>query len=118
MRRFIALFLAAGPLAIGCTDSRPPEPTAAAPAGKPGDAKVQATLNKLPAEDRSLAEEQRYCPVMTESRLGSMGVPVKILVKGEPVFICCKGCDKTALKNPEETLKTVAELKAKARAER
>ena len=118
MKRFVPALLAAGLLAAGCTDSQSPEPVTTARATTAADAKVQATLNKLSPEDRPLAEDQKYCAVMTDSRLGSMGVPVKLMVKGEPVFVCCKGCNQTALKHPDETLKTVAELKAKARAER
>jgi hypothetical protein len=118
MKRFLPAIVAVALFAAGCTDSNPPEQNASAAAVAPGDAKVRATLNKLPAEDRPLAEEQKYCAVMTESRLGSMGVPVKLDIRGQPVFICCKGCDKSALKNPDQTLQTVAELKAKARAEK
>ena len=36
-----------------------------------------------------------------------MGVPVKITLRGQPVFLCCKGCVGAAKKAPEETLKKV-----------
>ena len=77
------------------------------------EAKVSAVLNKLSPEDRKLAESQKYCAVMPKERLGAMGTPLKLDIKGKPVFVCCKGCEKKALKNPEETLEKVAAMKAK-----
>jgi hypothetical protein len=44
-----------------------------------------------------------------------MGVPVKVMVKGQPVFLCCKTCRKQALADPDKTLARVDELKAKAK---
>lgn len=73
--------------------------------------KVAAALGKLKDADRALAEQQRFCPVMEDSRLGSMGTPVKIDIKGKPVFLCCKGCTDDALADPAATLKKVEQLK-------
>lgn len=73
-------------------------------------AKIKASLAKLPPEDRTQAEAQRFCPVLTTSRLGSMGAPIKLLVAGEPVFVCCAGCKESALKNAEKTLAKVKQL--------
>jgi multidrug efflux pump subunit AcrA (membrane-fusion protein) len=94
------------------------------PAGKgpaalsPGEAKeaarVRAALAKLPAADRKLAEAQRWCVVQTDKLLGSMGKPVKLLVKGQPVFLCCAGCEDEAKEDPDKTLATVEKLKARA----
>src|SRR5262245_45478731 len=108
-------------LLAGC--QKPPEspkvaasaqqPQAAPAAGEVDEAEIQASLVKLGAEDRKLAEGQRFCAVMNGSRLGSMGAPVKIMVKDEPVFLCCKGCSKKALNNPDQTLAKVKELRAK-----
>jgi hypothetical protein len=81
------------------------------------EAEIKAALAKLPEKDRKLAEEQKYCPISDE-RLGSMGKPRKILVKDQPVFLCCKGCEKKALADPDKTLAKVKELKAKAREEK
>ena len=75
------------------------------------DAKIQAALAKLSPEDRKLAEAQRFCPVIAESRLGGMGTPVKLRVQGQIVFVCCSGCTKKALANPDATLATVKKLK-------
>jgi len=74
---------------------------------------ITATLAKLSADDRKLAETQRFCPVLKGSRLGSMGIPIKLTVDGKPVFICCDGCSKRALASPAKTLATVQELKQK-----
>ncbi|MDZ4684011.1 MAG: hypothetical protein SH850_02910 [Planctomycetaceae bacterium] len=92
----------------GCQSSVPPSGTV--DAGQ--DGQIQATLAKLDAPDRAVAEQQRFCAVQTHERLGSMGVPLKLDVQGQPVFVCCKGCEKKALGNPDETLARVAALKA------
>lgn len=73
----------------------------------------KASLARLDPEDRKLAEEQKYCAVQNDKRLGSMGTPVKIMVKGQPVFLCCDGCKMKAESNPDQTLAKVEALKAK-----
>jgi hypothetical protein len=78
------------------------------------EAEVRASLAKLSAEDRKLAEAQRWCAVEAENRLGSMGKPDKIEVQGQPVFLCCKSCRKRALASPDKTLATVKALKERA----
>ena len=106
---------------VGCTESATPvaKPTApatgAAPKAPSGeDAKIQAAINELSEEDRELAKAQKFCAVAATGRLGSMGKPVKIMVEGKPVFLCCEGCESEALKNPEETLAKVEKLKAES----
>lgn len=42
---------------------------------------------------------QRVCPV-TGAALGSMGDPVKLLVGGQPLYLCCKGCLSKVQSNP------------------
>ena len=76
------------------------------------DADIEAAMAELDPEDRKEAESQKFCAVMTANRLGSMGVPLKLDVKGQPVFVCCAGCRTKATKNADETLATVAKLKA------
>jgi hypothetical protein len=39
------------------------------------------------------------------------------MVKDQPVFLCCKGCRRKALADPDKTLAKVAELKAKVKAD-
>ena len=108
MKRLLALVFIASVTAAGCNES------ASTPSAARDDKadKVKAALNQLSPEDRALAEQQKYCPE-TEEPLGSMGTPIKVMVKDQPVFICCKGCEKGVLKDPDETLKKVEELKAK-----
>jgi Cu(I)/Ag(I) efflux system membrane fusion protein len=67
-------------------------------------------VEQLPDEERQLAIAQRICPI-TEKPLGSMGVPTKITLRGQPVILCCKGCIGKAKRSPDETLERVAELK-------
>jgi hypothetical protein len=64
----------------------------------------------LSPDDQALADLQKLCPVSGEE-LGSMGVPVKLIVKGEPVFICCTGCEKKLNADPDKYLAKVAEFK-------
>jgi Cu(I)/Ag(I) efflux system membrane fusion protein len=66
-------------------------------------AEVIEAFPKLSASDRALAESQRICPV-TELQLGSMGTPIKVLVNGRPVFICCEGCRERLLAEPVKYL--------------
>lgn len=82
------------------------------------EAEVKANLGKLSAEDRKLAEAQRWCAIDNDNRLGCMGAPVKVMVKGQAVFLCCGGCRKQAVAEPDATLAKVKELKAKAAKEK
>jgi Cu(I)/Ag(I) efflux system membrane fusion protein len=116
----VAAFVAAG---CGGSSSAPTTPPAK-PTGdvKPnGDAKpkddeskkIADALAKLSPEDRKLAEEQKYCPE-SGNLLGSMDTPIKVDLKnGKSVFVCCDGCVEDAKKDPEGTLKKLADLKAK-----
>jgi len=71
-------------------------------------------IDKLPPEDRELAVAQAFCPVTGEP-LGSMGPPVKVIVEGEPVFLCCKGCEQDVRENPEQMLAKVRKLRGEAK---
>src|SRR5262249_48968386 len=77
------------------------------------EAKIVAALAKLSPEDRTLAEAQRFCVVLPNSRLGSMGPPIKIMVEGEPVFVCCAGCKGTVTSKPQEMLSAAKALREK-----
>jgi hypothetical protein len=101
---------------VGCGSSRSASTdngseAQAVNSGDEVDAEVAAGLAELPDEDRLAAEAQKYCAVMMESRLGSMGAPFKVMVEGQSVFLCCEGCKDTALANPQETLANVKRLK-------
>lgn len=69
---------------------------------------IALALSKLPAEDKAAAERQRNCPV-ADSALGSMGVPPKVFVDGQVVFICCEGCRESLLANPSKYLTKLSE---------
>ncbi len=131
-RTMLMLFAVTGTLILaGCTSNTSPvaAPTASAPkateapapappaAGATKEAKIQAALAKLDPADRKLAEAQRWCAVNNKGRLGTMGTPYKVMINGEPVFLCCDGCEETAKGDPAKTLAKVAELKKKAAAE-
>jgi Cu(I)/Ag(I) efflux system membrane fusion protein len=74
------------------------------------DAKAKANLAKLSTPDRRLVETQKMCPILNNP-LGSMGPPVKVVVKDQPVFLCCPACEKRARVDPDKTLAEVAELR-------
>lgn len=79
------------------------------------DAVIKEERAKLSPEDRKLVDAQDYCPIMPTRRLGGMGEPVKVMIKDQPVFVCCKGCQKKALKDPDKTLAKVEEMKAQTK---
>jgi hypothetical protein len=91
------------------------EPPAKAPAVDPKEeAEIKENIDKLDPADRKLALAQKFCAIEDENRLGVMGKPIKLMVKGKPVFICCGGCRKAAMAEPDKTLAKVEELKKKA----
>lgn len=112
-----AMFLVAS-FVSGCGEksatnsaSTPSAPSAASS----DDAKFSAAIAKLPEEDRAAATAQKFCAIENTSRLGSMGMPHKVMVDGQAVFLCCAGCEEEALKDPQKTLAKVDELKAAAK---
>jgi len=101
---------------VGCNNqAAAPKPEAAAKGegvDAEKEAEIAANMAKLSEEDRKAAEAQKFCAVENGNRLGgSMGVPYKVMIEGQPVFLCCDGCEETALKDPKATLAKVAELK-------
>jgi hypothetical protein len=105
---FVGVTIAASITSAGCgkstSNSDPQQPSA-------GQTEIGATLAKLPAADKTLAEAQKVCPIAGEP-LGSMGVPPKLSIEGETVFICCLACKGQAEAEPDKTLKAVAATKA------
>ncbi len=96
---------------VGCAEKPAPAPAAPATASS-DEAKFSAAIAKLPEEDRAAATAQKFCAVEDKSRLGSMGMPFKVMVEGKPVFLCCAGCEDEALKDPAKTLAKIEELKS------
>ena len=105
------LFLVAAMIA-GCEKpAAKTAPTSAAPnqdAAKAGSPhpdplpKGEGTAT-LTAEDRELIAKQKVCPVSGDA-LGAMGDPVKVVIKGQTVFLCCSGCVEAIQKDPDKYL--------------
>jgi hypothetical protein len=96
----------------GCQAS--PSPSTPTPADT--EAEIRANLALLGPEDQRLAEQQKTCPLLEGVRLGEMGRPYKIIVKGVPTFVCCEGCVRAAQEDPDLALSKVRELQqARAR---
>ena len=47
-----------------------------------------------------------------DSRLGSMGTPVKLILRGQPVFVCCAACAGQAEKYPDKALARAEQLRS------
>ncbi len=62
-----------------------------------------AALRELSLEDQQLARQQKTCPV-TDLPLGEMGKPIKVMVEGRAVFVCCEVCRKSLLAEPAKYL--------------
>jgi hypothetical protein len=91
----------------GCQDK--PSPSTTTPADVEAD--IRVNLARLGPEDQHLAEQQKYCPMMERVRLGEMGRPHRIEVKGESVFVCCQNCARLAQEDPEMALIQIKELR-------
>src|SRR5262249_6877611 len=82
---------------LGCSTNEA-DKQAKAPEEKPlvvspdKETEIAADLNKLPDDDRREAFAQKFCAVETKNRLGSMDAPFKLIIEGQPVFLCCEGC--------------------------
>ncbi len=114
MKRLCLIAATVGGLAfwlVGCTGA-PSSPSADHSTGPSVDQEQASSLAKLSDEDRLSATAQGFCAVTSEP-LGSMGAPLKLSIKDQTIWVCCKGCEKKALANPDQTLAKVAELKAK-----
>jgi hypothetical protein len=117
-------FVVFGTLAVGlagCGQNAPnpaaksqtPAPAAATAKDSPKAAagKTEAGgSSALSADDRKLIEKQKVCPVSGEA-LGTMGDPVKVVVKGRTVFLCCDGCKEAIMADPDKYLKKLDEKK-------
>jgi hypothetical protein len=92
-------------------------PTQAAKAGCPCCQSAPAavgTVSPLAAAkptDKELIAKQKTCPV-SDQPLGAMGKPVKIVVKGRTVFLCCSGCKKKFFADVDKYLKKLDEQMA------
>jgi hypothetical protein len=103
--------LAAGGCSSGDGKPRPGK-------GKTIAEEIRTAREQLDPADRVLADEQEFCVVATRHRLGSMGVPIKVTVKDQVVFLCCGSCEKKALADPDRTLASLEANRKRAREER
>ncbi|MEW4488633.1 hypothetical protein AB1L42_11155 [Thalassoglobus sp. JC818] len=94
--------------ASGCAEKQAESPNAAT---EQSNSEESAT-EELTAADRALIEAQVVCPV-GGGELGSMGTPVKVMVEGEPIFICCESCREPLLETPDKYLPRIEEEKQK-----
>lgn len=74
------------------------------------DATMLAEIYQLPDNEQSIALKQVICPV-TDFKLGSMGVPPKVMVDGKSVFLCCEGCRESLLEEPAAYLAKLDDYK-------
>jgi hypothetical protein len=81
------------------------------------EAELKAALSKLAPEDQLLAERQKYCAVMPAVRLGEMGTPLKVTIRGEVLYVCCENCLSPAGDDADKTLAQWKEVKDRAAAE-
>ena len=70
----------------------------------PQGGQTRVVLAALGESDKTGIAEQRVCPV-SGAQLGSMGDPVKAMVDGKPVYLCCQGCLSKVQSAPEAYLR-------------
>ena len=100
----------------GCRDgcARTPTPGAAAPAPgytAPPVAPPPGPANLPPAAPAARYGGQKTCPVMGDV-LGEMGEPIPVSVKGQTVYVCCRGCVAKVQRDPDKYLAIVAAERA------
>lgn len=62
-------------------------------------------------QDRAAIQAQRLCPVMKKP-LGAHGVPWKIAVEGNDIFVCCAGCIRKVQEDPQRYLARARDLES------
>jgi hypothetical protein len=110
-RPFLLLLTLAVLMLAGCGPGTPGPSSPGKSSASDEESKIKAALAELSPEDRKLAEQQKVCAVHPENRLGSMGKPDKVMVKDEPVFLCCDGCRKKVESEPDTYLAKAKELR-------
>ena len=74
---------------------------------------ITSNLSKLSPSDKKLALDQLLCATQENSKLGSMGVPIKFTIEGQTAFVCCDGCLSEAKADPVKTMLRLKMLKSK-----
>ena len=65
--------------------------------------KMKKNLAKLSPEDAASAEKQHMCPVSGDM-LGTMGLPIKVKVKDQDIWVCCEHCIDAVKEDPDKYL--------------
>lgn len=107
LRVFFAMAVSAASISlIGCSESPPTSlPSATTSSEKESESqRIETNLAKLSGDDRSSALAQGKCPV-SGAALGSMGVPLKIDLPDQSIWICCDGCKGQLVADPDKFLK-------------
>jgi hypothetical protein len=66
---------------------------------------IAVNLALLSPDDRRLAESQRTCAGGgCDALLGACGCPIKLVLQGQPVFLCGKECEQWARAHPAQVL--------------
>lgn len=76
-------------------------------ASRPAQGQPRVVVAKTTSADQSKISAQRLCPVM-DQRLGGHGTPIKLLVDGRPLFVCCRGCIKKVERSPDHYVRKAA----------
>jgi len=72
--------------------------------------KPQVTVATLDESDKKGISRQKVCPV-TGARLGSMGDPIKVLIDGKPLYLCCQGCVAKVKNDPKTYVAKAGQLR-------
>jgi YHS domain-containing protein len=70
--------------------------------------KPSVKIVELNERDKDGIVRQKVCPVSGDV-LGNMGNPIKVLIDGKPLYLCCEGCVAKVKSNPETYLKKIGE---------
>jgi hypothetical protein len=73
------------------------------------ESKPTVTPAELDKSDQAGIAHQKVCPV-TGAKLGSMGDPIKLLIGGKPLYLCCQGCLNKVKNDPRAYLAKVGQL--------
>jgi hypothetical protein len=106
--KFTPLFILA-PLSLAVGGCRDQPPTIAITSADP-EADIKFNLASLGPEEKRIAEQQKYCPIMDNVRLGEIGRPFKITVNGVTAYVCCENCVQEAQDEPEWALSKILQL--------
>lgn len=96
---------------VGCggplSSKTGPTDTASTISEREEASRIEANLAKLSDADRTVAVGQKSCPV-SGATLGAMGVPIKVRVLDQDLWICCDGCKPKLVAAPQKFVKPIS----------